>query len=90
MNAKDGGNRPVYTIKYKGETIYAREIDAEGRSKAVYERQAAFMRRSGMARGSRWKSDCSTHRAFPKRRQWHDAEPTGTLSRLLPHNRHRS
>lgn len=35
MNAKDGGNRPVYTIKYKGETIYAREFDADGRLKGV-------------------------------------------------------
>lgn len=35
MNAKDGGNRPVYTIKYKGETIYAREFDAEGQIKGV-------------------------------------------------------
>jgi hypothetical protein len=36
MNAKDGGDRPVYTVKWRGETIYAREIDIEGRSKAVY------------------------------------------------------
>jgi hypothetical protein len=35
MNAKDNGNRPVYTIKYKGETIYAREFDAEGRTKGI-------------------------------------------------------
>lgn len=36
MNAKDGGDRPVYTVKHRGETIYAREIEIEGRSKAVY------------------------------------------------------
>lgn len=36
MNAKDGGNRPVYTIKYKGKTMYAREVSILGPSKLVY------------------------------------------------------
>jgi hypothetical protein len=36
-NAKDGRNRPVYTIKYRGETIYAREFEVVGgRTKGVY------------------------------------------------------
>jgi hypothetical protein len=37
MNAKDGGNRPIYTIKMNnGQTRYAREVTWEGPSKAVY------------------------------------------------------
>lgn len=35
-NAKDGNNRPVYTIKVDGKTRYAREIIIEGPSKLVY------------------------------------------------------
>lgn len=36
MNAKDGGNRPVYTIKLGGKTRYAREVEILGPSKMVY------------------------------------------------------
>ena len=36
MNAKDGGNRPVYTIKRGGKTTYAREVIIKGESKMVY------------------------------------------------------
>ena len=36
MNAKDGGNRPVYTIKHKGTTRYAREVEILGPSRLVY------------------------------------------------------
>lgn len=37
MNAKDGGNRPVYTIKTTGcPTRYAREVVIHGPSKLVY------------------------------------------------------
>ena len=36
MNAKDGKNRPVYTIKDKGRTMYAREVIINGPSKLVY------------------------------------------------------
>lgn len=36
MNAKDGRNRPVYTIKDKGRTKYAREVVINGPSKLVY------------------------------------------------------
>lgn len=36
MNAKDGGNRPVYTVKSKGKTIYASEVEILGPSKLVY------------------------------------------------------
>lgn len=35
-NAKDGGNRPVYTIKDKGKTLYAREVIINGPSRMVY------------------------------------------------------
>lgn len=35
-NEKDGGNRPVLTVKDSGETIYAREVIIEGPSKVVY------------------------------------------------------
>lgn len=37
MNAKDGHNRPVYTIKSKGKTTYAREVEILGPSKMVYD-----------------------------------------------------
>lgn len=40
MNAKDGGNRPVYTIKPDGpnsKAIYARQIVWEGASRAVHD-----------------------------------------------------
>jgi hypothetical protein len=36
MNAKDGGTRPVYTIKRKGQTLYAREVEINGPSRLVY------------------------------------------------------
>lgn len=35
-NAKDLGNRPVYTIKRAGKTIYAREVNILGPSRLVY------------------------------------------------------
>lgn len=37
MNAKDGGNRPVYTIKTGSKTRYAREVYINGPSKMVYD-----------------------------------------------------
>jgi len=37
MNAKDGGNRPVYTIKNRGTTRYAREVKIQGPSRLVYD-----------------------------------------------------
>lgn len=38
MNAKDGGNRPVYTLKdKKGRTRYAREVVIMGPSRLVYD-----------------------------------------------------
>lgn len=36
MNAKDGRDRPVYTIKDKGRTRYAREVNILGPSRMVY------------------------------------------------------
>lgn len=36
MNARDNGNRPVYTIKDGRRTRYAREIEILGPSKMVY------------------------------------------------------
>lgn len=36
MNANDGGNRPVYTIKEGKVTRYAREVEIQGPSKLVY------------------------------------------------------
>ncbi len=37
-NAKDGGNRPVYTIKLpNGKTRYGREVIINGPSKLVYD-----------------------------------------------------
>lgn len=36
MNAKDGGNRPVYTIKEGKKTRYAREVYIRGPSRMVY------------------------------------------------------
>ena len=35
-NAKDGRNRPVYTIKTGGKTRYAREVQIQGPSTMVY------------------------------------------------------
>lgn len=38
MNAKDGGNRPVYTVKLgTGKTRYAREVVIQGPSRMVYD-----------------------------------------------------
>lgn len=40
MNAKDGGNRPVYTIKLNtGITRYAREVEILGPSRLIYNGQ---------------------------------------------------
>ncbi len=36
MNAKDGGDRPVYTVKQAGTTRYAREVSIAGPSRLVY------------------------------------------------------
>jgi len=36
-NTKDGGNRPVYTIKKNGKTRYAREVIINGPSRFVYD-----------------------------------------------------
>lgn len=36
MNANDGKNRPVYTIKVGGKTRYAREVEILGPSRMVY------------------------------------------------------
>lgn len=36
QNAKDGGNRPVYTVKINGKTRYGREVNVLGPSKLVY------------------------------------------------------
>lgn len=36
MNAKDGGDRPVYTVKDRGRTRYAREVVIRGPSRLVY------------------------------------------------------
>lgn len=36
MNAKDGGDRPVYTIKSGGRTRYAREVQILGPSRLIY------------------------------------------------------
>lgn len=36
MNAKDGGNRPVYTVKNGSNTRYAREVIIHGPSRLVY------------------------------------------------------
>lgn len=37
MNAKDGGNRPVYTVKQKDKNRYAREVVILGHSKLIYD-----------------------------------------------------
>lgn len=37
MNAKDGGNRPVYTIKNGSKTRYARSVEIIGPSRLVYD-----------------------------------------------------
>ena len=36
MNAKDGGNRPIFTIKIAGATRYARAVKILGPSRLVY------------------------------------------------------
>lgn len=36
MNAKDGGDRPVYTIKQGRRTRYAREVVINGPSRMIY------------------------------------------------------
>lgn len=36
MNAKDGKNRPVYTIKIGNKTKYAREVHILGPSRLIY------------------------------------------------------
>jgi hypothetical protein len=36
-NAKDGGNRPVYSVKVRGRTRYAREVEIKGPSRMVYD-----------------------------------------------------
>jgi hypothetical protein len=36
MNAKDGGRRPVYTVKRNGQTRYAREVVINGPSRMIY------------------------------------------------------
>lgn len=36
MNAKDGASRPVYTVKHKGKTRYARRVLINGPSELVY------------------------------------------------------
>jgi hypothetical protein len=41
MNAKDGKNRPVYTIKLGGKVRYAREVIIHGPSKLVAGKQLA-------------------------------------------------
>lgn len=35
-NAKDSGNRPVYTVKHLRETRYAREVEIPGPCRLVY------------------------------------------------------
>lgn len=37
MNAKDGGNRPVYTVKSGAITRYSREVVIHGPSRLVYD-----------------------------------------------------
>ncbi len=39
MNTKDGGNRPVYTIKDGRRTRYAREVEIEGKIRLIYSGQ---------------------------------------------------
>lgn len=36
-NAKDGGNRPCFTIKRSTGTLYARQVEILGPSKVVYD-----------------------------------------------------
>lgn len=38
MNLKDGGDRPVYTIKINGQTRYAREVQINGPSHLIYDK----------------------------------------------------
>jgi hypothetical protein len=37
MNAKDGGNRPVYTVKDRDHIRYAREVLIRGPSRLIYD-----------------------------------------------------
>ncbi len=37
MNAKDGKDRPVYTVKEGNSTRYAREVHIEGPSRMIYD-----------------------------------------------------
>lgn len=37
MNAKDGANRPVYTVKTGSSVRYAREVEIAGPSRMVYD-----------------------------------------------------
>jgi len=39
-NAKDGGSRPIYSIKHKNKIRYAREVLINGPSKLVYDGSA--------------------------------------------------
>lgn len=39
MNAKDSGNRPVYTVKTGQKVRYAREVNILGPSKMIYNGQ---------------------------------------------------
>lgn len=36
-NEKDGGNRPIYSVKAKNKTRYAREVIIHGPSRFVYD-----------------------------------------------------
>lgn len=37
-NNKDGGNRPVYTVKQSGKVRYGREVNILGPSRLVYDK----------------------------------------------------
>lgn len=37
MNAKDSGNRPVYTVKFGNKVRYAREVIIHGPSRLIYD-----------------------------------------------------
>jgi hypothetical protein len=78
MNAKDDGDRPVYTVKWRGETIYAREIDIEGRSKAVYNGTAAIVRRSGVDRGVAGRDTSARRTELYASQSGVNGEPTST------------
>lgn len=38
-NKKDGGDRPIFTIKENGKTVYAKEVEILGPSKLVYRKK---------------------------------------------------